>query len=194
MADQDVWCAGLTRAAFHWDLTFEEQLLAAFSEVAHWGYAWTDTMVRFPRMRAGLPASRVVEDPRRYHHINCSSLTAYLLFTVYPSWDSTAYGDLQIFDMDRPWSPIDAVARCDAGEVEDSFDVGQWYLLQTWTRLGTDRPRGHARIVKCLSSRGELWALEANRGGDALPGVRAVALEPLHETADFQYRIARLLQ
>lgn len=164
-----MWCSYLDIEQFT-QLAVTERMLLAFAECSSWLYASTDGAVRFPRYRDHLPSSRCLTDNptacQSTHKTNCSSLTSYLLFTVYPNdWTAQDYKDLQIMDAARPWSPIDCVAAKPFGEQVSKPVPGHWHLCQKWKSL-SPLSGGHARLVRCLDDGDTLLAIEAtNRGG-----------------------------
>jgi hypothetical protein len=86
--------------------------------------------------------------------INCSTMTAWLLYEVYRGgWEHRDYGDLQVF-ADRlpahPDAPILAVERRGVGVRVDALDQDGWHLVQGWWRRSP--PGGHALIAEVRGS------------------------------------------
>lgn len=100
--------------------------------------------VGFPVKRGSIPSSLV-----RPGGIDCSSLVAYILMTVYPSeftlWTGEHYAGLQIMDAARPWSPIEAVERAGVGSRVPRPVGGSWHVTQRWKSL-SPLSGGHARL------------------------------------------------
>lgn len=159
------WCGSLEKYQYEQLMRPSERLLTAFSEMAAWGYAYSDADVRFPAYRPCLPSSKCLSDNPTScvssHKTNCSSMTSYLLFTVYPDqWTSQDYKDLQIMDAARPWSPIECVASKSFGEEVVQPVPLEWHLSQKWKSLDP-LSGGHARLVRCLDDGNTLFVLEA---------------------------------
>lgn len=145
-----MWCAGLPQDEFR-ALPLEVRLRLAANDCLGWRYG-TGNKVRFPAARPMLPERLVDPDGGC---IDCSSFTAYVLATAYPGghWSRARYAELQIFDAQRPWSPISAVEYAGVGSRIDGPAKGVWALCQSWvdasTRDGDSLSGGHARIVFC---------------------------------------------
>ena len=171
-----MWSSGLEK--HEWEqLSLQERMLLTFAEISSWKYAYSDYEVMFPYYRDWLPGSRILDrDPTKYssdHRTNCSSMTAYVLFTVYPNkegfggsrWTAQDYKDLQIMDAKRPWSPIECVGSKPFGKVVDDPVPLEWHLSQKWKSLSPLKS-GHARIVRCLDDGDTLLVLEATNRND----------------------------
>ena len=160
---EDDYCAGLTEAQFV-DLPLSARIHLVASEFLGWRYGRD---IRYPRVRPMLP-SRLV-DPRG-QQIDCSSLTTYVLVSVFPhgEWSMPRYRELQIFDVRRPWSPLEAVEAAGVGVAIDGPEKGAWALSQAWKDASIDDgdglSGGHARIVY-FRSEDDLLVLESTSRG-----------------------------
>lgn len=145
-----MWCAGLDKKAFR-DLPLEVRIRLASNDCLGWRYG-SGTKTRFPASRPMLP-QRLVDPNGGY--IDCSSFTSYVMATVFPDghWTRARYAELQIFDAERPWSPLSAVEYAGVGSRIPGPVKGAWALCQAWvdasTRDGDSVSGGHARIVYC---------------------------------------------
>lgn len=134
--------------------------------------------VGFPGQAPGLPASRVSESPEQ---IDCSSLTAYILLRLYASWPIDArrlYGDLQIMDGARPWSPIEGAVREQIADQVPQPVIGCWHLVQLWRATTPRLEGGHACLVYQPPS-GPLWVLESIVRDGIGPGWRRATWDQL---------------
>ncbi len=121
---------------------------------------------------------------------NCSTLTASVLTACYPhlEWERRDYQDLQVWDIGRPGSPVDAVVRVGAGHAVSSFgDVG-WHLVQGWRSARS----GHAFLVRAWPD-GWLDVLEASGKGHGGPRWRRVQIAGLVHAYPHALYVARLV-
>ncbi len=180
------WCAGMTVGEF-WKLPLRARLQLAASDVLGWSYG-TGSATRLPARRKGLPSRLVVSEgaaaPSK--RIDCSTLTSYLLATAFPhgAWTPEVYADLQIFDGERPWSPIEAVEKAGVGSRVLRLREGMICLSQAWvdasTRDGDSVSGGHARIVEVLP-RDEFRVWESTSRGGVGPRVAIVSRATLED-------------
>lgn len=168
-------CAGLDSAAFAALPVWTRACLAA-SDLFGWHYPGADGN-HFPAQRGSLP-SQLVKPGVAQQGIDCSSQSSYLAQTMnpYAAWTEQDYADMQIFDANRPWSPMDVPPRLGIGvalaKAEDAVE-GDVVLSQAWvdasTTDGDSLSGGHARVCR-VGVNGALEVLEStNRTGPYNP-------------------------
>jgi hypothetical protein len=125
-------------------VTLTQRIRQASSRLLGWRYG-TGPATRFPYLAPSIPPTLVTAGPSC---IDCSSLTTWVLATVYPShgWDQQSYEDMQIYDPTRPWSPVEAVERFGVGSRVVAPVGGAWHLTQGWRSLDP-LAGGHARLA-----------------------------------------------
>jgi len=90
---------------------------------------------RVPVIRDPLPSSLLWE-PGMERRIDCSGfITAALAFAYADlvEWDAQAYGEMQVFDAGRPWSPVECWTRHNLGAPLPNNEHAQgWGVYQGW--------------------------------------------------------------
>lgn len=135
---------GMSSIAAFEALPLETRIRLAVSDLLGWGYGGPFVPVRptwWPR------AVRVASGERE-ELIDCSTLTALVLSSVYPTarWTTAAYEDLQTFKGRLAWSSVDALERLGLGQQVAAPTPHRWHLAQSW-RDPVAMTGGHARLV-----------------------------------------------
>ena len=135
-----------------------ERILFAAVSFLGWRYSGASNrgQVRLP-MRRTPGMERLPDtlfDPEGFlnHGIDCSSLTSFVLLTVFcrTHWTPADYEGLQVQDRARPWSPIESVERVGVGRRIKTLRPGRWYLTQAFRQISPDLSGGHARLCRCI--------------------------------------------
>jgi hypothetical protein len=161
-------------------LPLETRIRIAASYTLGFRYG-TGASVRFPSPYPGV----TVKISPHSSQIDCSSFTAWILSVVYPDapWDKTTYGDMQIFDAARPWSPIEAVERAGVGSRTASRVPGAWALCQAWKDARTDDGDslggGHARIIRFDEEGDGVLVLDSSTRSSRGPGWSRITWDKL---------------
>jgi hypothetical protein len=143
-------------------------------------------------MRYGKPTCPYDTPPQSFKRgteINCSSMTWAILSTVYPSagWTSQDYQDIQVWDGERKWSPIESVNSRGVGVQVVSPLAGRWHLVQGWRSSGG----GHAFLVYGYDD-GRLGVLQSTSRGKAGPVYTVEANSWIADQYDAGFRLAVL--
>jgi hypothetical protein len=80
---------------------------------------------------------------------DCSTFAGVGVVGALPGqWDDDSYGDMQITDAARPYSPIEAAIRSGVGREVGAPVADRWHLVQVWRVVDDARPviaeGGHA--------------------------------------------------
>lgn len=155
----EVWkYAGMMDGDEYADQALTARILLASVSFLGWGYSGFGNggEVRFPTRR--LPGMERLPDwlfaPEGYvaHGIDCSSLTAFLMLTVFcrTDWIPEDYEGFQVQDHTRPWSPMESTERAGVGRRTSTLQAGRWYLTQAFRQIQPVLSGGHARICFCI--------------------------------------------
>jgi hypothetical protein len=181
--------------ADYWEkhaLDIRIRLAAAGYLGGDWNYSLTKPKVLYDmpdEMRANsLEISELELKDGDNRVTNCSTMTASILTSVYPSapWSVQDYGDLQVFG-DRlpahPDSPIRAVERVGVGQRVGLLMPGRWHLVQGWRRFDPNKPSysGHAFLVLADDNGDVDQVLEATSIDNIGPRYKRTTLEGLRK-------------
>lgn len=129
----------------------------------------------FPTRPGWFPTRTRVASAPAEELIDCSSLVAWLLAQVYPMapWSQTEYRELQVFDVSKPFSAMDAVVRVGVGRRWNSAESpadGDTVLVQNWRKL--DPPEGGHLYLARVKSKEFVEVIESTSRDDNGDGAR----------------------
>ena len=93
--------------------------------------------------------ARVVRQRGEERITDCSTFAGVGVVGALPGkWDDDSYGDMQITDASRPYSPIEAAIRSGVGREVAAPVADRWHLVQVWRVVVDGKPviaeNGHA--------------------------------------------------
>lgn len=176
--------AGLTRDEWEVHSLDIRIRLAAGPYLSGWGYSYAGPKVLFDLPDA-MGADGVELEPGEQQNTNCSTLTASILTSVFPSagWTLREYGDLQVFAdrlPENPDAPVQAVNRLGIGMIVENLLPGKWHLVQGWRTFDPSKSKysGHAFLV-LLEHDGSVLLLEATSRRNEGPRYRRTTIMEL---------------